>query len=123
MLQRRADVVEALQQNFLARRGDLKLEHKAVFVSDGLVWQIDRERIAFFFFRALEEFFDFILRQRRGQDAVLETVVVENVRVTRRDDHAEAVVLDTPGEIGRASCRERVEMGGVNSAVKEKERN
>src|SRR5713101_6413540 len=39
VLQRSADIVEALQQNFLARRSNFKFEHQAVFVGDGLVRQ------------------------------------------------------------------------------------
>src|SRR5437016_14625909 len=65
-------------------------------VGDGLVRQIDGERIACFFFSALEEFIDLIFGERRGQDAVLKAIVVENVRVAGGDDDAKAVVLHAP---------------------------
>src|ERR1700730_14540553 len=54
MLQRRADIVEALEQNFLARRRNIEAEHQAMSIRDGLVRQIHRQHVAFFFFRALE---------------------------------------------------------------------
>jgi hypothetical protein len=43
-----ANIVQALQQNFFTRSSDLKLKHQAAFVGDGLVRQIDGQRIAFF---------------------------------------------------------------------------
>ena len=72
-----ADVVESPQQNFLSRRGNFKFEDQAMLVGDGLVGQIDGQRIAFFVFRALEEFVDLIFGESCGQDSVLETIVVK----------------------------------------------
>src|SRR5258706_1884538 len=92
----RADVVESLQLNFLARGGNFKFKHQAVPVADGLVRQIHGQRIAFFLVGTLEKFVYFRFAERGGQDAVLETIVVKNVRVTWRDDHAEAVILPSP---------------------------
>src|SRR5579872_6934513 len=66
-------------------------------VGDGLIREVHRQRVAFFFFRALEEFLDLVLGKGSGKNAVLEAVVVENVRVARRDDHAEAIVFHAPG--------------------------
>ena len=63
-----ADVVEALEQDFFARWGDFKFVAQAVIVADGLVWQIDGERVAFLFFGALEEFFDLLLRSVRREE-------------------------------------------------------
>src|SRR5437016_3517117 len=94
-----ADVVQALQKDFLAGRSDFKLEHQAMLVGDGLVRQIDRQRIAFFFFGVLEKLLDLIFGQRSGKNAILEAVVVENVGIAGRDDDAEAVVLDAPGRV------------------------
>src|SRR5580700_10073690 len=68
-------------------------------VGNGLIRQTYRQHVAFFFFRALEEFLDLLLAQRGGQNAILETIVVENVSVARRDDHAEAVVLHAPRRV------------------------
>src|SRR5882762_5859115 len=73
VLQGRADVVEALQQNFLARGGNFKFKHQAVLVGDGLVRQIHGQRIAFFLVGTLEKFVYFRFAERGGQDAVLET--------------------------------------------------
>src|SRR6266851_1175669 len=70
MLQRGADVVEALEQNFLARRGNFEFEDQTMLVGDGLVRKIDGQRIAFFFFGAREEFVYLLFGERRGQDAV-----------------------------------------------------
>lgn len=40
VLDRGADVVEALQQNYFPRWRDFEFEHQTVFVGDGLVRQI-----------------------------------------------------------------------------------
>src|SRR5207244_4525928 len=48
-------------------------------------------------------------RQGHRQDAVLEAVVVEDVRVTGRDDDAEAVVDEGPG--GVLAARAAAEVG------------
>src|SRR6266850_1760192 len=108
VLQASADVVEALEQNFLAGRRDFEFEHQAVFVRDRLIWQIHRKRIAFFFFRALEELFDLFLGKRGGKDAVLEAIVVENVGVARRDDDAETIILHTPRCVFAAGAAAKV---------------
>jgi hypothetical protein len=70
-----------------------------VFVGDSLITQIDGQRLAFFFFGALEEFVHLLFGKCCGQDAVLEAVVIENVRLTRRDDDAEAVVFHAPRSV------------------------
>ena len=58
VLQGGADIVEAFEQDFLARWRDFKFVDQAVLVADGLVRQVDGKGIAFFLFGALEEFFD-----------------------------------------------------------------
>src|SRR5260370_37708605 len=70
-----------------------------MFVGDGLVGQIDGQRVACFFFRALEKFLDLLFGERRGQDAIFETIVVENVRVAWRDDHAKSIVFHSPRSV------------------------
>ena len=75
------------------------LNSKPCAVADGLIRQIHRQRVAFFFFGALEEFVDVRVAERGGKNAVLEAIVVENVGVARRDDHAKAVIEDGPGSV------------------------
>src|ERR1700674_380860 len=79
-----------------------------MLIGDSLVRQIDRQRITFLFFSAFEKLFDLIFRERRRQNAILEAVVVENVCVARRDDDAEAVVLDAPGSVLAAAAAAEV---------------
>src|SRR5271154_4081074 len=76
--ERGADVVEAFEQDFFARRDDFKFVAEAVIIADRLVGQVDAELVAFFFFGALEEFFDLRFAQFGGKNAVLEAIVVEN---------------------------------------------
>ena len=56
-----ADVVEALEQDFFARWGDFEFVGQAVVIADGLIREINGERVALFFFYALEELFDLLL--------------------------------------------------------------
>ncbi len=69
VLQGISDIVEAFEQNFLARRGNLEFQNQAVLVGDDLVRQIHGQRIAFFFFRALEKFLHLIFGERRGDSS------------------------------------------------------
>src|ERR1700730_4667818 len=64
VLEAGADVVETLQQDFFAGRRDVEVVEQAVLVADRLAWQIDRQRVAFFFFRTLEQLFDFFFGYR-----------------------------------------------------------
>ena len=91
-----ADVVEALEEDFFARRRNFKFVNQAVAVADSLIGKIDGKGIAFFFFGALEEFFDLLLGEFGGQNSVLEAVVVEDVGVTGSEDYAESVIADGP---------------------------
>src|SRR5258708_18153195 len=99
MLHGRADIVEALEQDFLAGRGNFKFKDEAVLVGDSLVRQIHRERIAFLFFGTLEDFVYLLFGERRRKNTVLKAIIVENVGVAGGNDDAEAVVFDAPGSV------------------------
>jgi len=99
VLQGLADVVQTLQEDFFAGRGDFKIVGVAVAVFDGLGGEIDGERIAYFRFGLLEESIHIGFGQDGGEDAVLEAIVVEDVGVAGSDDGAEAVVFDAPGSV------------------------
>src|SRR5271166_4022544 len=108
MLERLGDIVESLEQDFLARRRDFKIIDQTVIVADGLIGQIEQQGIAHFRFRAAEELFDFAFAENRGQNAVLEAIIVENVGVAGSDDGAEAVVLDAPWRVLAAGAAAKV---------------
>jgi hypothetical protein len=78
-----ADAVQALHQNLLPRRGDLKLQHHTVLIGDGLVRQVYRQPLTFFFFRALEEFLSLLFGRRGGKSPALEAItVVEDAKMS-----------------------------------------
>ena len=54
VLQRLADVVEALEQNFFAWGSNLELEDQPVLVVDSLIRKIKRNGIAIFLLGSLE---------------------------------------------------------------------
>ena len=60
MLHRCADVVKALSGTPFRDGAISNLSIQTVFVGDGLVKQIQGQRIAFFLFGALEEFFELL---------------------------------------------------------------
>src|SRR5579871_6344403 len=70
-----------------------------MLVGDGLIRQVDRQRVAFFLFRALEQLLDLLFGKGGGQNPVLEAIVVKNVRIARRQDHPKPVVLHAPRRV------------------------
>jgi len=105
------DVVQTFEENFFAGRGDFEIVGVAVAVLDGLGGEIDGEGIAHFGFGLLEELIDFGFGEDGGEDAVLETVVIENVGVAGSDDDAEAVVFDAPGSVFAAGAAAEIGAG------------
>ena len=76
----------------LAERVDLETHDLAVGARDRLLVEIDRQHRIGAFLGVVHQLIDDGLRQRDRQDAVLETVVVENVGEARRDDAADAKI-------------------------------
>src|SRR5258706_1875416 len=100
MLQRDSDLVQTVQQAVLAKGVHLEAEHvTAIGIGHRLRAKIDdqgesRER------RDAREYPVHLgFRQHSRQQAVLETVVVEDVGVTRRDQRAETIVVERPGRV------------------------
>ncbi len=79
---RKGSMVEGIAQTFV--------------VGDDLLLEIDRHAIAFVRFHALEKLVDLIVREGDRQEAVLETIVVENIGVARRENRAESVIENGP---------------------------
>ncbi len=104
LAQRETDVVEAVEQAVLAEgvhlEGDLLADHLvAVLAHDDLAFQIDGQLVAREGMDLVEQAGDRGLGQHDGQQAVLETVVEEDVCEARRDDGAEAVLVQRPGRV------------------------
>src|SRR5262245_62105664 len=76
---RQADVVEAVEQAVLAERIDLELHLAAVRPADFLRLEIDGERRVGAALGIVEQLLQILRRNLDRQNAVLETVVVENV--------------------------------------------
>src|SRR5579875_4226954 len=108
MFESEADVVEAFEQAALAERIDFKEALETLSIADFLILQVHRERVAFIFFEAPEKFVDVRFGKRDRQNSILETVVVENVRVARRDNRAETVIADGPGRVFAARTESEI---------------
>src|SRR5215469_2921393 len=85
-----------------------------MIVADGLVRQIDGEGVGTVGFGTLEEFVDVGFLEDRRQNAILETVVVKNVGVTGREDHAEPVITYGPGSVFAAGAAAKVRASKQN---------
>src|SRR5690554_432796 len=99
VLQRQADVVQAVEQAVLAEGIHLEAVLHAVRTGHGLRLEVDGQLIALVGLGLLEQGVDFFFFQHDRQQAVLEAVVVEDVGEARRDDGAEAVLVQRPGGV------------------------
>ena len=102
---RQADIIEAVEQAVLFEGVDFEGDLSAIRAFDRLRLKINREgrvRAALGIFHQLV---DLLLGQGDGQDAVLETVVIENVGKAGRDDAADTEIKDRPRRVlaGRAA--------------------
>src|SRR6478672_4053079 len=93
------DIVQTVQQAMLAEAVDLERVLHAIRSGHGLRRQVDGQRVAIDGLALREQRIDLVGRQHDRQQAVLETVVVENVGEARRDDRAEAVFLQRPWRV------------------------
>ena len=99
MLQSQRNIVQPLQQELSAVFFQVERVLQAIIVLDRLVFQIDMQPVSFMLGCALEQLFHLFLRQRDGQNAVFEAVVVKNVGKGRGDDHPKSVIQNGPGRV------------------------
>src|ERR1700690_2533883 len=108
MQQRLSDIVEAHEQDLLARPSDFEAEFEAVIILHGLARQIHLQGIALFFFGALKELFDLRFAEFGGQDSVLEAIVIENIRVAGSKDYPKTVIANGPGSMLAAGAAAKI---------------
>mmetsp|Transcript_24428 Transcript_24428/g.67142 ORF Transcript_24428/g.67142 Transcript_24428/m.67142 type:complete len:226 (+) Transcript_24428:154-831(+) len=94
LLQCQANVVEAVDEAVLAEGVDLEGHGLSVLPQDLLLGQVNGE--LFLCLRVHHQHLYLVLRQSDGKHAVLETIVEKYVREARRDDAADAKVVDGP---------------------------
>src|ERR1700730_15938368 len=90
--EREADVIKSLQQALAAEWVNRKRKAQALVVGDGLLLQVHRQLVALAAFGALEQFVYLLVNKGDRQDAVLEAVIVEDVRIAWRDHRSKAVI-------------------------------
>src|SRR5690606_3969602 len=86
ILQRQADIIEAIQQAVLTERINLKGVFFAIRAANHLRFQVHGQLIAFVGFHRFEQLINALLIQHDRQQAVLEAVIEENVGVAGRDN-------------------------------------
>src|SRR5260370_14699876 len=84
LLHGEADVVEPVQQAVLAERIDLELHRAAVGAADLLLGEIDAQRRIGAALGIVEQFVEVVLGEADRQNAVLDTIIVEDVAVRGR---------------------------------------
>src|SRR5690606_28332530 len=99
LLQGQADVVQAVEQAVPAEGVHLEAVLHAVRTGDRLRFQVHGQGVALAGLALAEQLVHHIGRQHHRQQAVLEAVVVEDVGKARRDDRAEAVLLQRPRRV------------------------
>lgn len=78
---------------------DFKIRCEPMIVTQRAVVQVRSEMIVSMLSSSCKEFIYKFFRELDRQDAVLETIVVEDVGKGRRDDYAKAVVFQSPGSV------------------------
>mmetsp|Transcript_1008 Transcript_1008/g.1958 ORF Transcript_1008/g.1958 Transcript_1008/m.1958 type:complete len:225 (+) Transcript_1008:654-1328(+) len=78
---------------------DLETDRAAVRACDRLAFQVDRHNRVRPALGVIHQHVDLLLRQNDRQDAILEAVVVKNIRERRRDHAADAEVQQRPGRM------------------------
>src|SRR3984885_4450186 len=94
-----ANVVEALYETLLAEGIDLKLDDPAVGTADLLCGEIDGQRRIRAALGVVLELGEIFGRDPDRQDAVLEAIVIEDVREVGCDDATDAEVEERPGRV------------------------
>src|SRR3546814_19888272 len=95
MLQRQADVVDAVEQTAFAKRIELEAESRADRCFDRLSLEVDAQAVTRLALYLFEQILHLNLGQNDGQHAVLQADAVEDVGNDGGDER--------PNEIGRAS--------------------
>jgi len=96
MAKSESDVVPAIQKAFAAEWVDIESIGQAGIVGDDLVCEIDRKAVAVLGLDAAKKLVHRAVFQSDGKDAILETVVIEDVGIAWREDGSEAVVENGP---------------------------
>src|SRR5436190_14291019 len=96
---RQADVVEAVEQAVLAEGIDFELHYAAVRPANFLPLEIDRERRVGAALGIIEQLLEIVRRNLDRQNAVLETVIVENITERGRDHGTDAEIEQRPGRM------------------------
>src|SRR6266849_9585739 len=96
MTQRPTDIVQALKQRLLSEAIDLKMQCTSGWSRHCLRCEIDMQRVPFCCLDLCEEFLDYGIIERHGEDAVVEAVVVEDVSKAGRDDATKTVFSNGP---------------------------
>src|ERR1700754_2089291 len=99
LAQRERDVVETVDQAILAERLDIETDAAAVRRDDDLVLKVYAPLVAREGLDFIEQARHFEFGQDDRQQAILEAIVEENIRIRRRDDGAKAVLLQGPGRM------------------------
>src|ERR1051326_3304040 len=91
-----ADIVSTIEQALFAERIDLELDAAAVGTANFLRFQVDGDAGIGAALGVVHQLVDFGLRQRDRQDAVLETIAIEDVGKAGSDDTADAEIQQRP---------------------------
>lgn len=99
MTEGESNVIPAVQQAVPAEGIDSEIDLEARDIADRLRFKIDSQPVAFGRRDTAEDFIDLGIGEGYRQDAVLEAVIIEDIRVARREDGTDAVVEDGPGRV------------------------
>ena len=96
MFERQADIVKAVQQTMALEGIDLEIDASAIRAADFLIFQIDRQNRIGTTRRIVQQFFEIFRADNDGQNAVFETVILEDIVKSGGDDAADTEIQKRP---------------------------
>ncbi len=111
LFQRQANVIKAVEQAMFAEGIYVELDHTAVWSADFLRHQINCDCGIGAASGVVHEQLQLVRRYDNRQNAVLETVVVEDVGKACRDDTADAKIQQGPGRVFTAGAATEIVPG------------
>src|SRR5271156_6935068 len=99
MHQSKPNIIQTPQQTIPPERIHLKRIPQSVIIRHHLLLQIHGNAITFLLLRPREYLVNLLVRKRHRQNPILKTIIVKNVRITRRQNRVKSIIENRPRRV------------------------